>query len=311
MSRLPNLFILGAGRCGTTFLHEQLGRHPHVFMSPNKEPTFFCDSSGMTGPSEYLDQFSAATEEPYVGESSHAYMSSPTSAAILKTFVPNARFIVSLRNPVDRAYSLYAWMTAAGFEWRSPFEAALAAEDARAASERFKRNNPQYFFNYLYRGSGQYGEQVARYLEMFPRDRFHFLKFEDLLTDPLSELEGICSFLSIDPELLTADFQQVNQSRAVRSARFQYLCRCYLQPALTKLRFSYVSRLVDYTMARNLVGGKSDLMATGTRVDLAQSFQADLELLDGLTGLDTSVWRRDAELGTTSAVHSLHRYPEA
>ncbi len=47
-------------------------------------------------------------------------------------------------------------------------------------------------------------------------------------------------------------------------------------------------------------------MATGTRVDLAQSFQADLELLDGLTGLDTSVWRRDAELGTTSAVRSPH-----
>ena len=123
MSRLPNLFILGAGRCGTTFLHEQLGRHPHVFMSPNKEPTFFCDSSGMTNPSEYLDQFSIATEESYVGESSHAYMSSPTSAAILKTFVPNARFIVSLRNPLAVAKML----AASAFLWAAVSWGALSS----------------------------------------------------------------------------------------------------------------------------------------------------------------------------------------
>ena len=198
MPRIPNFFILGAGRSGTTSLHQQHAQHPDVFMSPTKEPTFFCDFFGMQNPWEYLDLFGDATHERVIGESSHAYLSCPTSAQMLSVFVPQAKFVVIFRNPIDRAYSLYCWMTAAGNEWLAPFEKALEAEDERATDPRFFRKVPQYFYNYLYFQSGLYSPQIARYLRLFPRDQVLFLRFDDLARNVHDVLQRVFRFLQVD-----------------------------------------------------------------------------------------------------------------
>ncbi len=292
MSRLPNFFILGAGRSGTTSLYQLLAQHPEIFMSPNKEPTFFCDFFGMKNPWEYLQLFRGHTREPVVGECSHAYLSCPTSAEMLKAYVPQARFVVVLRNPADRAYSLYCWMTAAGNEWLHPFERALAAEDRRAEDRRFYRKNPQYFYNYLYFRSGLYGRQVRRYARLFPRERFLFVRFEELQQDIRSVLQRVCNFIDVDPDFEPGDTSPANRSHDVRSARLQFFLRRRLEPLLVKLRLGKARRVIDRAAQWNVLESKPAPLSPDTRQQLIELYRNDLELLESLTGLDTSTWRQ-------------------
>jgi len=295
MLRLPNLFILGAGRCGTTYLHEQLAEHPDIFMSAIKEPTFFCDLCGMGNPWEYLQQFSEAGAARVVGESSHAYLSSPSSPSMLKAYVPEAKFLLTFRNPVDRAYSLYSWMTVAGLEWSSSFEGALGREDKRFHSRRFYENNPQYFYNYLYYRSGLFGEQVQRYLELFSKEQFLFLKFDDLINNPRVWFTKIFRFLDVDPELGAQDIGQVNQSREVRSASLQYFIGQYLQPNLYRLRMPGTRKFTDFLADLNVVHTRPEQLKQQTRMSLTDRYRDDLTLLEELTGIDTLDWRQRPE----------------
>lgn len=289
--RLPNFFLLGAGRSGTTSLYQHLARHPQVFMSPNKEPTFFCDFFGMQNPWDYVQLFQAASNEPVVGECSHAYLSCATSAAMLRAYTPQAKFVVVFRNPAVRAYSLYSWMTAVGNEWLFPFERALEAEERRINNPRFFRRNPQYFYNYLYFRSGLYGQQIARYAKLFPRSQFLFLRFEELAGNMRGVLARIFRFLGVDPEFYPGDLPPANASRRVRSTRLQFWLRRRLEPVLVKLRLYRLRPTVDRVAAWNVLDQRPAPLAPATKARLLERYREDLELLERLTGIDTSAWR--------------------
>ena len=114
---VPNLFILGAGKCGTTTIYHYLMRHPSIYMSRIKEPTHFCRLFQVVkNPIEYYQLFDGAKGESFIGEASHAYLTDPSSCRVIKALFPLAKFILILRNPADRAYSLYNHMRYHGFE---------------------------------------------------------------------------------------------------------------------------------------------------------------------------------------------------
>jgi hypothetical protein len=260
-------------------------------MSPIKEPTFFCDFFGMKNPWDYVQLFQAASDEPVVGECSHAYLSCATSAPMLKAYTPQAKFVVVFRNPADRAYSLYSWMVAAGNEWLCPFEKALEAEERRIRDPRFFRRNPQYFYNYLYFRSGLYGQQVARYAKLFPRSQFLFLRFEELASNMRGVLERICRFLGVDPGFYPGDLPAANISHQVRSTRLQYWLRRRLEPALVKLRLYALRPAIDRLAGWNVLAQRPAPLAPATRIELGDRYREDLEVLERLTGVDTSTWR--------------------
>lgn len=199
--RLPDFFIAGTARGGTTSLWEYLRQHPDICMPPVfefKEPSFFCELYGMKNWREYLSLFAEGKNRKMIGEASGAYLTSPESPARLKASVPRAKFIISLRNPVERAYSKYKWMRANGYEKFETFAEALAAEPGRAASEDFKRSNGQYFYNFLYFDSGIYDRQVRRFLEAFGREQVRVLIFEEWTQRPHETLEELFRFLGVD-----------------------------------------------------------------------------------------------------------------
>ena len=102
---LPNLFILGAGKCGTTSLYHILRQHKDIHVSSIKEPSFFCwYFQVVKDPITYFHLFDSNAR--YRLEASHVYMSNPETAPVLKALFPQAKFIVTLRNPKKR--SLFA-----------------------------------------------------------------------------------------------------------------------------------------------------------------------------------------------------------
>lgn len=281
--RLPNFFILGAGRSGTTTLYNVLKDHPDVFLPTPKEPTFFSEPfQVIRTPIRYARLFEGAGDAAAIGDASHAYLSHPEAARTLRAFFPDARFVAIFRNPADRALAMYSYMLENGYEVLTPFERALAAEDRRFASERFARRCPHYFWNFMYFRSGCFGEQVARYLDLFPRDRFFFTTLYDLLADTEGVIGELTDFLGIAP-MRVGELPRYGSSKGVRSVGLQYVERRLIRP-LARRHVPTMATTRSHLNAWNR--GTPPTMRPETRANLVERYGPDLALLAELTGVD-------------------------
>ena len=250
-----------------------------------KEPTFFCHPYQVVkNPIEYFQLFDAARDEKAIGEASHAYLTNPPTARVLRALFPEAKFIVILRNPADRAYSQYHFMRRHGFESIHTFEKALAAEEARARSPRFQRNCPQYFYNHLYFRSGLFGEQIERYFSLFDRRQFHFLTLERLSSDPQGELRKIWGFLGVRTDFLPEMEVYNRGERTPRLPWIQYMWTCQASRMLDHFLTAWMRNLGD-GLLRHLNMRRTPPMNGETRDALLRRYDSDLEKLRQLTGI--------------------------
>jgi len=195
----PNLFVLGASKCGSTSLHEILGQHPDIHACYSKEPTFFNWPFQVTrNPIEYFHQFDSPKR--YRLDSSTAYLINPMTPRVLYSLFPEARCIVSLRNPKARAHSLYQNMRRYGWEDIATFREALRAEESRYTSKEFWQTCKWDFWQFLYCRSTMYDEQLERYIKLFGRDQLFAITLAELSLDPLATTQRILRFLDLDPE---------------------------------------------------------------------------------------------------------------
>lgn len=213
----PNFFILGAVRSGTTSLYRYVAQHPDVFMSEPKEPVFF-EAEYERGLDYYWERyFKEWKGERRVGEARPANLFLPYVAPRIKESVPDAKLIVTLRNPVDRAYSHW-WLKYCDGNENRPFADALRENISRIeAGCRFEgENGAKLWCDNLnparggtsftvYVDMGYYAEQLARYLELFPPRQIKILLFEDLCRDSLQVARELWQFLELDPELGSPD----------------------------------------------------------------------------------------------------------
>ena len=273
----PNLFILGAAKSGTTTLYNYLKSHPSIYLSAIKEPTFFCeDFQVVKNPIKYFELFDPVTNEAYVGEASHGYLSDPKVAKLLRTLFPNSKFILTLRNPAERAYSLYNHMKRYRFERLNTFEKALAIEADRMYSKKFRNNNPQYFHNFLYFESGKYGSQIQRYLSLFDKNQFLFLKYDDLIKKPDETLSKIYNFLDIPAVSLTSQIHS-NKGYNVKSILLEKLIRSKLISNKISIKLKIKKTLI------HLNNTSLQPMNPETKISLMMKYKEDLDLLYELT----------------------------
>ena len=236
----PNFFIVGAARSATESLRRYLKQHPDVFMPANKEPTYFCELAN-PGLAEfahfdaYLQLFAGAGGAKALGEASVSYLWAPESAALIRATFPDAKIIILLRNPAQRAYSQYCLACGHGVEWMPTFERALAEEDRRYENEDFIRDNPFLYYVYLYFRTSLYADNVQRYLNVFPREQIRILLYDDLSSDPVKVTQGVYEFLGVDRGFVPKVGVH-NISRLPLSVRAQYVIRAvgrrFGQPSL-------------------------------------------------------------------------------
>jgi hypothetical protein len=204
---LPDFLIIGAQKAGTTALYSYLREHPAVVGPPWKEVSFF-DRHFWRGAAWYRGHFpnrlylrgvrARAGVEPIVGEASPSYLFHPHAPERAAALVPDVRLIALVRNPIDRALSHYHHEVALGRE-PLPFEQALDQEDARMEGELERMRDPRYFshawWNFTYQARGRYAEQLARWLELYPRERLLVVPSEDLLERPGETYRQVLEFL--------------------------------------------------------------------------------------------------------------------
>lgn len=294
MTKLPNFLIIGAAKGGTTSLYEYFNQHPEIYMSPVKEPRFFAlenekldfqnpdqaiNQTSITTLPEYLKLFNGVSSEIAIGEASPLYMYSSKAVDRIAHYIPEAKLIAILRNPVDRAYSCYKHLIA--LEPYS-FVEALEAED-----DRIKRN---WAHLWHYRQGGYYYTQLQRYFEKFDRRQIKIYLFDDLIKHPLSITRNAFEFLGIDPTFVP-DLEHKNVSNNPKVKFLQNIVN-----GKSKIRtFSkkIFPKAVRASVAEQIRGWNSKSfppMPEDIRQELTKAYRLDIQQLEQLIERDLSHW---------------------
>jgi hypothetical protein len=273
----------------------------------SKEPSYFSDvtppwAPEYATPAGYRAVFAAARNQRAVGEASTAYLSSPESAGRIYQQYPDARIIVILRNPAERAYSHYRLLAELGFERSATFERALAVEDERF--ERFDKGEPLsldpfWFGACFYYRAGLYASQIERYQALFPGKHILFLLFEDLQKRPVETTREVFEFLDVDPAF-EPNVKVHNKSYFPLSLRAQCFIgqRWNLHPVGARTRRP---RIRDFTVlpvafGLNLwLGNKLRTVKLNpdTRRSLLQRYKDDVARTGQLIGRNLDHWLKD------------------
>ena len=194
---LPDFFVIGAPKSGTTSLCDYLHQHPDVFISSHKEPHHFSyEDDGwprwaVRDRAEYEDLFAEARPGQVLGEGSTWTLYSEGAPKRIAAAVPDARFVALLRHPTDRAFSNWTSNRRRGSEDMDTFEAALEAEPARVARRGWAWHDH-------YVRAGFYADQLERYFDAFGRDRVLVLLFDDLKADTPGVVRRVYEFIGVD-----------------------------------------------------------------------------------------------------------------
>ena len=222
---MPDFIIVGAQKAGTTSLYNYLTRHPSVVPAQKKEVLFFGGPGFGKGRIWYRAHFplwahrfyatKLCGEDFLTGEASPYYLFYPLAPRRAAEVVPNAKIVVLLRNPVDRALSHYHYEVSRGAETLS-FEEALEREPDRLAGERERmiRDGDYYsfaYFHHSYISKGVYVDQLTAWREFFPKERLLVLKSEDLFDDPGSVVEETLQFLGIPSDHAPEEYGALNE----------------------------------------------------------------------------------------------------
>lgn len=300
--KLPNFFIVGAPKCGTTALSQYLGAHPKIFVARKEMHFFGADLS--FGPqfyrrdrNAYLAEFNAVNDQSAAGEASVWYLFSERAAGEIKAFNPEARIIVMVREPATMLYSLYHQFRSDGNEHLTRFEDALTAENDRRAGRWFSRQT--YFRQGLiYRATARYSEQIRRYFETFGRERVQVIIYDDLLADPAAVYRNTLNFLGVSSAQGATDFGVVNGSHTARSSWLRAILqdpltrgtaialRSHLPPAV----FSLVQKAGMRLCELNQKVQKYPSLAPDVRIALRREFAPEVEQLSLLLGRDLTHW---------------------
>lgn len=287
--RKVDFFIVGAAKSGTTSVFRYLSTHPGLFLPNDKEPHFFGDQRPRAKYGEYptyedyISLFEGAGSHQLLGEGSTAYLYSETAPHEIHLYNPAAKIIILLRDPRDRAYSLY-WHHVRDFSEPAgiTFEEALALEKERIAKKKA--------FGFHYLQSGLYADQVRRYLDRFGADQVRIMLMEDVIADPEAATASLCDFLGV--ERVPIDTTRVHNRSGAHKNRF--IAHWFARPnrlrriakkLLPRQAASWRERIVQ----RNLVKGEP--MDPETRARLTDFFREDIGKLEQLIGRDLDRWK--------------------
>ncbi|MBH1997820.1 MAG: sulfotransferase [Sphingomonadaceae bacterium] len=181
--RQPAFIIIGAVKGATTWIAHQLRSHPDLWL-PDAEPHYF-STEYERGPQWYASLFDPAPAGRMVGEKSADYLAHPHAPARMASVLPNARLIVQLRDPVQRAYSDYCMLFRRGMVGGDPREY-LVGE--RAKESRFLNG-------------GLYGEHLSRFYLHYPRNQMHVILYETLRHSAERVIVEVCDHIGVRPHL--------------------------------------------------------------------------------------------------------------
>lgn len=277
---LPNFVIIGAGKAGTSALYLWLRQHPDVYLpSELKETFFFCfdpanpDHVAQAGSrfpvttlESYRSLFAAGRDSTARGEATPLYLDDPSVPARMRDVIPEARLLVSLREPVSRVWS-HAQMNV-----RQGRATDLVKEADRLAAT----------------DEHEYAPKFERWFDHFPSHQFCIFRYEELSSDPDGLLRRLFAFLGVDPTFTVETNRVHNPGGIPRSTSLQRLIDLpvlrRLRPVAPMAAYNALSRL------RTLNSKRPPPMPEDLRARLSARYRSDILATQALLEIDLADW---------------------
>jgi hypothetical protein len=296
---LPDFFIAGAPKAGTTALHAALARHPSLYMSAVKEPKFFLtDGPPPTrgGPGDvrtyrehvwrrddYEALFDPAPAGALRGESTPFYLYNRDAQRRIRALIPDARLIVILRDPVERAHSNWTHLWSAGLDPVGDFVLACAEEQRRIAAG--------WADFWRYTALGCYGEQLEHLYTVFPSEHVFVFRYRALVDNPAQVLDRICGFLGVSQGILTEVPREnvtAHPERSLRHGAVSKVLRASAAVSRVLPGAAAVTESLERVLQRD--SPPRQPLTWEQRQALIPRFEADIRLLEDITGEDFGDW---------------------
>tara|TARA_B100000700_G_C14910348_1_gene791919 strand:- start:197 stop:1057 length:861 start_codon:yes stop_codon:yes gene_type:complete len=280
------IFIVGAPKSATTSLHNYLNQHPEILMSSLKEPDFFSfqeiseqalyyGKSKINNISQYHNLFNGKKGAKIFGESSVSYLFYPEVSKRIKEYNSQAKIIVMLRNPSDRAFSHYLMDLRLGLV-SSRFEDIFYDKEGL--------HFQQYFL------LGNYYSQVKRYVDEFKKDNVHIIWYSDFKKDAAKEIKKVFKFVDVDSDYKVNVNAMYNKSFIPRNNIIKII---YSLVFFRKLMLFFLSpRIVRFIKSILFIKQNKPSITRETREVLTEYYQDDIANLEKLLSINLSQWKK-------------------
>lgn len=312
--RMPDFFIVGHPKCGTTALYRMLRRQPQIFMPDLKETRFFAREHPYPGNpgrhpdtlEEYLSLFDPAQAGQRVGEASPQYLGSRVAASRIAELAPDARIIAILREPASFLRSFHLELLRDHVETEPSLRRAIALEELRRR-EKGNPKSPGYGAPHspglVYSEHVRYVEQLRRYHEHFLPGHVLVLIYDDFLADNEAAVRRVLEFLDID-DASPVEAMAANPTVRVRSVRMYGLVRSlYLgrgplahgtKTAIKALTPERVRRDALKLLRRRVLYGKPQPPDEEYMLELRRRFKSEVIAVSEYLGRDlVTLWGYD------------------
>jgi len=288
-SKRVDFIGIGSGKCGSTWLYENLVKHPRICDRNLKELNYFSDLYDEHPFSWYENQFCDCADGLLRGEFSVTYLGHPEAPARVRRHYPDARLLAIVREPVRRTFSNYLHAIRKGDVSPRTSFAEFYADEANLVPAR-------------------YADHVERWLALFPREQLHVVILEEFLRDQLAGYRRLFEFLGVDADFVPPDYAK--RSNEARSYRFLWIENTLVRTYRFLSRRGYtrlVKRIVDSRVGEivrsiNAVDREGPRLTPTDRAALVTYFAPHNARLSHLLGHDLSAW--DAPARTQDAAAS-------
>lgn len=289
----PNLFIIGAPKCGTTSLFEALSNHPLVFAPQNKEPHFYSTDfyqPGRISEKKYAELYEEAECERFLWrmDGSTRYLYSDVAIKAIKYDSPDAKFVAIFRNPADMLYSLYNHLVFTGYEREKDFRSAwkISLDHNRPLLIASGCQDPD---SLNYPAMGVFGTRIQAVKSEINSTNLLVLFYDDLVTNPGKVLETLLEFLSLE-SFENIKIEKKNKSMARKSQMLFSVTRglgSFKKRAGITKSFGYLNRLNFW----NRKNRYRPPLPIDVRSEITAHFKKEIELLEAECGRELGDWK--------------------
>lgn len=296
-TRWPDVFIVGAGRSGTTALNEMLRSHRALRVCDHKSPNFFVSGIEQPAwetpaarlmaqhwtrdPAEYLDMFAGARPDQLLLEASPVYMQAQGVARRIHDVNPKAKIVAILRDPAERAFAHYLGRRRDGIETAKSFDSWMDRVRGTPLPDEVA------FGHYI--GCGRYAHFLDQYFDIFGEERVLVLFYEDFVDQPNALIERLLTFIGVDAKVVLNTDVRANRSGEISNPVLKSLWTSTVG-VRTRLR-PFVPQTIRRTIGKAFLSDlERPVLNADLRSEVIEMLRDDIRRLASMTDRDLSSW---------------------